>query len=59
MYAFAIVSGALSLVVARVSSQVAIAIVIGLAFAGMAAIYLLESVPFERQAKLPKSSPAS
>src|SRR5579872_5188021 len=49
MYGFAIVSGAVSLVVARVSSQIAVAIVIGLAFAGIAAIYLLESVPFERQ----------
>jgi len=59
MYGFAIVSGAVSLVVARVSSQIAVAIVIGLAFAGIAAIYLLESVPFERQVKVPKSSPAS
>lgn len=59
MYAFAIVSGALSLIVARVSSQIAMAIVIGLAFAGMATVYLLESVPFERQVKVPKSSPAS
>ncbi|HKQ86166.1 MAG TPA: MraY family glycosyltransferase [Candidatus Acidoferrales bacterium] len=59
LYAFAIVSGSLSLVVSRVSSQIAIAIVIGLVFAGLAGVYLLESAPFERQVKVPKSSPAS
>jgi UDP-GlcNAc:undecaprenyl-phosphate/decaprenyl-phosphate GlcNAc-1-phosphate transferase len=59
LYAFAIVSGSLSLIVSRVSSQIAIAIVIGLVFAALAAIYLLESAPFERQVKVPKSSPVS
>lgn len=59
LYAFAFVSGSLSLVICHVSSQMAVAIAIGLALAGLAAVYLLESAPFERQVKLPKSSPAS
>lgn len=59
MYAFAAVSGSLSLVIPRVAFQFAIAIMIGLVFAGLAAVYLLESVPFERQVKVAKSSPVS
>lgn len=59
LYAFAFVSGALSLVVSRVSLQIAIAIALGLVLAGLAGVYLLETVPFERQAKLQKSSPVS
>ena len=59
LYVFAIVSGSLSLLVSRASSQIAIAVVVGLAFAGLAAVYLLESAPFERQVKVPRSSPVS
>lgn len=59
LYAFASVSGLLSLVVSRVSLQIAVAIVLGLVFAGLAGVYLLETVPFERQVKLQKSSPIS
>jgi UDP-GlcNAc:undecaprenyl-phosphate/decaprenyl-phosphate GlcNAc-1-phosphate transferase len=59
LYALAIVSGSLSLVVSRVSPQLAFAIVGGLVLAGLGGVYLLESAPFERQAKIPKSSPAS
>jgi UDP-GlcNAc:undecaprenyl-phosphate/decaprenyl-phosphate GlcNAc-1-phosphate transferase len=59
LYALAIVSGSLSLVVSRVSPQLALAIVGGLIVAGLGGVYLLESVPFERQPKIPKSSPAS
>jgi UDP-GlcNAc:undecaprenyl-phosphate GlcNAc-1-phosphate transferase len=59
LYALAIVSGSLSLVVSRVSAPVAFAIVGGLVVAGLAGVYLLEGAPFERQVKVPKSSPAS
>jgi UDP-GlcNAc:undecaprenyl-phosphate/decaprenyl-phosphate GlcNAc-1-phosphate transferase len=59
LYALAFVSGLLSLVVSRVSLQIAIAIVLGLVFAGLAGVYLLETVPFEHQVKLQKSSPVS
>jgi UDP-GlcNAc:undecaprenyl-phosphate GlcNAc-1-phosphate transferase len=59
LYLFALVSGSLSLVVSRVSPQVALAIVGAVIFAGFFGVFLLESVPFERQVKIPKSSPAS
>lgn len=59
LYALAFVSGSLSLVVSRVSLQIAIAIALGLVLAGLAGVYLLETVPFERQVKLQKSSPVS
>lgn len=59
LYAFALVSGGLSLVVSRVSVQTALAIVGVLVLAGLVGVFLLEGVPFERQVKVPKSSPAS
>ena len=59
LYVFAIISGSLSLVVSRVSVELAIAIVGALVLAGVAGVFLFESAPFERQVKLPKSSPAS
>jgi UDP-GlcNAc:undecaprenyl-phosphate/decaprenyl-phosphate GlcNAc-1-phosphate transferase len=59
LYALALVSGSLSLVVSRVSPQVAVGIVGALVLAGLAGVFLLEGVPFERQVKIAKSSPAS
>ena len=59
LYAFAIVCGSLALIVSTVSAQVAFAIAAGLVLTTLAAVYILESVPFERQAKVPKSSPAA
>jgi UDP-GlcNAc:undecaprenyl-phosphate GlcNAc-1-phosphate transferase len=59
LYAFALVSGSLSLVISRVSLGVACSIVAVLVLAGLAGVYLLESAPFERQVKLPKSSAVS
>jgi len=59
LYVFAIVSGSLSLVVSRVSAELAFAIVGVLVLAGLGGVFLLEGVPFERQVKLPKSSPAA
>jgi UDP-GlcNAc:undecaprenyl-phosphate GlcNAc-1-phosphate transferase len=59
LYGLAIVSGLFSLVVSRVSPQISFAIVGLLALAGLGGVYLLESAPFERQVKIPKSSPAA
>jgi UDP-GlcNAc:undecaprenyl-phosphate GlcNAc-1-phosphate transferase len=59
LYALALVSGSLSLVVTRVTPQTALAIAGALILAGLLGVFLLEGVPFERQVKLPKSSPAS
>lgn len=59
LYGFAILSGALSFVVSHVSTEVSFAIVGGLILAGVGSVFLLEGVPFERQVKVPKSSPAS
>jgi UDP-GlcNAc:undecaprenyl-phosphate GlcNAc-1-phosphate transferase len=59
LYALALVSGSFSLIVSRVSPEVALAIVGALVLAGLGGVFLLEGVPFERQVKVPKSSPAS
>ena len=59
LYALALISGSISLVVSRVSVQTAFAIVGMLVLGGLAGVFMLEGVPFERQAKVPKSSPAS
>jgi UDP-GlcNAc:undecaprenyl-phosphate GlcNAc-1-phosphate transferase len=59
LYGFAIVSGLFSLAVSRVSPELSFAIVGLLALAGLGGVYLLESAPFERQVKIPKSSPVS
>ena len=59
LYAFAILSGSMSLVVARVSPEIAFAIVGALVLVGLAGVFLLEAAPFERQVKPAKPSPAS
>jgi UDP-GlcNAc:undecaprenyl-phosphate GlcNAc-1-phosphate transferase len=59
LYVFAIISGSLSLVVSRVSVELAFAIVGALVLVALAGVFVLEGVPFERQVKLPKSSPAA
>ena len=59
LYGLALVSGSISLVVSRVSAQAALAIVGILILTGLAGVFMLEGAPFERQVKVPKSSPAS
>jgi UDP-GlcNAc:undecaprenyl-phosphate GlcNAc-1-phosphate transferase len=58
LYAFALVSGALSQLVSRVALQAAWAIVGALALCALLAVFFLEGVPFERQVKLQKPSSA-
>jgi len=58
LYLFALLSGALSQLVSRVSLQSACAIVAVLVLFGLLGVFFLEGVPFERQVKLAKPSSA-
>lgn len=59
LYALAIASGCLSLVVTRVSLRSAFVVVGALIVAVLIGVLVLEGAPFERQVKVPKSSPVS
>lgn len=58
MYALATGFGALALAFPWLSVTASYVFAAMLAIAAIFAVYLLESVPYERQAKIPKSSPA-
>jgi len=59
LYCIAIVFGAVAILIPRMSAGTAYLVVAALAACGLVAILLLESAPYERQAKLQKSSPAT
>jgi len=59
LYALAFLLGGLALLVPRLSPGQAYVVVTIATLLGLVAVYFLESAPFERQAKVPKSSPAS
>jgi UDP-GlcNAc:undecaprenyl-phosphate/decaprenyl-phosphate GlcNAc-1-phosphate transferase len=58
LYAFAMISGALSQLILMVSLEAAYAIMAALVLCGLIAVFFLESVPFERQVKQQKPSTA-
>ena len=59
IYALGLTTGLLALFATRISLTQDFALAIGLVLCAMAAIFALESVPFERQVKVPKTTPAS
>jgi len=59
LYMLATASGACALALSWLPVRVSYVFAAVLAVAAMAGVYLLESVPYERQPKLPKSSPAA
>jgi UDP-GlcNAc:undecaprenyl-phosphate/decaprenyl-phosphate GlcNAc-1-phosphate transferase len=59
LYALAFAFGILSLIVRTLSDGQALALAAFAAACSLVAIYFLEGAPYERQDKLPKSSPAS
>jgi UDP-GlcNAc:undecaprenyl-phosphate GlcNAc-1-phosphate transferase len=59
LYALAFVFGGVALLIPRLPAGKAYGLATVVAFCGLVAIYFLESAPYERQNKLPKSSPAS
>lgn len=58
LYGLALCSGALALLVSYIGAALAYTLAAALLAGGLLAILLLESAPFERQAKLHKPSPA-
>jgi len=59
LYCLAILFGATAVLIPRVSSATAYLVTGLVAACGLIAVLLLEGAPYERQAKLPKSSPVS
>jgi UDP-GlcNAc:undecaprenyl-phosphate GlcNAc-1-phosphate transferase len=59
MYCFAALLGALALLVPSLSPATAYSLAALLALGGLAAVFFLEGVPYERQVKLPKTSSVS
>ncbi len=59
LYALAILLGGVAVLIPRLSTMTAYVLVGSIAVFGLVGILLLEGAPYERQAKLPKSSPAS
>jgi UDP-GlcNAc:undecaprenyl-phosphate/decaprenyl-phosphate GlcNAc-1-phosphate transferase len=59
LYMLATASGACALALSWLPIRVSYLFAAVLALAALAAVYLLESAPYERQVKLPKSSPAA
>ncbi len=58
LYGIALCSGVLALLVSQLESATACVLAAVLAACGLVAILRLETVPYERQAKVPKASPA-
>jgi UDP-GlcNAc:undecaprenyl-phosphate GlcNAc-1-phosphate transferase len=59
MYCFAVLLGALALLVPSLSPATAYTLAALVALGGLVAVFFLEGVPYERQAKLPKASSVS
>jgi hypothetical protein len=59
LYALAVIFGGVALLVPRLPAVEAYGVITVVGLSGLIAIHFLESAPYERQNKLPKSSPAS
>ena len=59
MYALGLTTGVLAVFATHLALAQDLGLAVGLLFCALAAIFALESVPFERQVKVPKTTPAS